>query len=110
MRQIIILSGLLFLLISCSSELAFEKRSFTKKTTLPCKENCPEINVKIPFAKDVPVVADSINKKVFFALKEIIYLEKKPFHSTNYNELLASLKLLSGLKLIELLMPASILE
>jgi hypothetical protein len=57
---------------------------------LPCKENCPEIKVKIPFAKDVPIVADSINKKVFLALKEIIYLDKKPFRSTNYNELLAS--------------------
>lgn len=90
MKQIIILSGLVFLLIGCSSELAFEKRSFTKKTTLPCTENCPEIKVKIPFAKDVPIVADSINKKVFIVLKEIIYLDKKPFRSTNYNELLAS--------------------
>jgi hypothetical protein len=57
---------------------------------LPCKENCPQITVKIPIAKNVPVVADSINKKVFSVLKEIIYFGDKPYISTNYNGLLTS--------------------
>jgi hypothetical protein len=90
MKHFILFSVLLFSVARCSNELAFEEQSFQKKTTLPCKENCPQITVKIPVAKDVPVVADSINKKVFSVLKEIIYFGEKPYTSTNYNGLLAS--------------------
>jgi hypothetical protein len=75
---------------SCSKELVFENQSFEKKTSLPCTENCPQINVTIPIAKDVPIVADSINKKVFSVLKEIIYFGEKPYTSTDYNGLLDS--------------------
>ena len=46
--------------------------------------------MKIPVANAVPVVADSINKKVFSVMKEIIYFGEKPYTSTNYNGLLAS--------------------
>jgi hypothetical protein len=46
--------------------------------------------VKIPIAKNAPVIADSINKKVFSVLKEIIYFGEKPYTSTDYNGLLAS--------------------
>jgi hypothetical protein len=74
----------------CSNELAFEDQSFQKKTSLACKENCPHISVRIPVAKDVPIVADSINKKVFSVLKEILYFGEKPYTSSNYKDLLAS--------------------
>jgi hypothetical protein len=90
MKHFILFSVLLFSVARCSNELVFEEQSFQKKTTLPCKENCPQITVKIPVAKDVPVVADSINKKVFSVLKEIIYFGEKPYTSTNYNGLLTS--------------------
>jgi hypothetical protein len=90
MKHFILFSLLLFSVARCSNELVFEEQSFQKKTTLPCKENCPQITVKIPVAKDVPVVADSINKKVFSTLKEIIYFGEKPYTSTNYNGLLTS--------------------
>ncbi|KIA87093.1 DUF3298 and DUF4163 domain-containing protein [Flavobacterium sp. AED] len=90
MKHFILFSVLLLSIARCSNELAFEEQSFQKKTTLPCKENCPQITVKIPVAKDVPVVADSINKKVFSVLKEIIYFGEKPYTSTNYNGLLTS--------------------
>ncbi|MFV8465910.1 PdaC/SigV domain-containing protein [Flavobacterium sp. LB1P62] len=90
MKHFILFSVLLFSMARCSNELVFEEQSFQKKTTLPCKENCPQITVKIPVAKDVPVVADSINKKVFSVLKEIIYFGEKPYTSANYNGLLAS--------------------
>ncbi|MFV5701565.1 PdaC/SigV domain-containing protein [Flavobacterium sp. XS2P12] len=90
MKHFILFSLLLFSVARCSNELVFEDQSFKKKTTLPCKENCPQITVKIPVAKDVPVVADSINKKVFSVLKEIIYFGEKPYTSTNYNGLLTS--------------------
>jgi hypothetical protein len=74
----------------CSKELSFENQSFKKKTSLACAENCPHIQVTIPIAKDVPVVADSINKKVFSVLKELIYFGEKPYASTDYNGLLNS--------------------
>ena len=80
----------LFLMTSCSNELAFKDQAFQKTTTLPCKENCPEITVKIPVAKNDTIVADSINKKVFSVLKEIVYFGEKPYKSTDYNGLLAS--------------------
>jgi hypothetical protein len=74
----------------CSNELVFEEQSFQRKTTLPCAENCPEIQVKIPVANGVPIVADSINKKVFSVLKQIIYFGEKPYASKDYNGLLKS--------------------
>lgn len=74
----------------CSKELAFENQSFEKKTSLACKENCPHIKIIIPIAKDVPIVADSINKKVFSVLKELVYFGEKPYTSTNYNGLINS--------------------
>lgn len=74
----------------CENELAFENKTFEKKTVLPCEENCPHISVKIPIAKNVSIVADSINKKVFSVLKEIIYFGEKPYTSSDYNGLLTS--------------------
>jgi cytochrome c556 len=90
MKHFIIYTLLLFSAAQCSNELVFEEESFQKKTTIPCKENCPSISVKIPVANAVPVVADSINKKVFSVMKEIIYFGEKPYTATNYNSLLAS--------------------
>ena len=90
MKHFIIYALLLFSAAQCSNELVFEEESFQKKTTMPCKENCPSISVKIPVANAVPVVADSINKKVFSVMKEIIYFGEKPYTATDYNGLLAS--------------------
>ena len=81
---------MLFSVAQCSNELVFEEQSFQKKTTLPCTGDCPSISVKIPVANAVPVVADSINKKVFSVLKEIIYFGEKPYTSKDYNGLLTS--------------------
>ena len=90
MKHFIIYTLLLFSAAQCSNELVFEEESFQKKTTMPCKENCPSISVKIPVANAVPVVADSINKKVFSVMKEIIYFGEKTYTATDYNGLLAS--------------------
>jgi hypothetical protein len=87
MRHIVLYAILIFLMAGCSKELVFENQSFEKKTNLPCAENCPHIKVTIPIAKGVPIVADSINKKVFSVLKELIYFGKKPYTSTDYNGL-----------------------
>ena len=90
MKYFIIYTLLLFSVAQCSNELVFEEQSFQKKTTLPCTGDCPSISVKIPVANAVPVVADSINKKVFSVLKEIIYFGEKPYTSKDYNGLLTS--------------------
>lgn len=90
MKYFIIYTLLLFSVAQCSNELIFEQESFQKKTTLPCSENCPSISVKIPVANGVPVIADSINKKVFSVLKEIIYFGEKPYTAKDYNGLLTS--------------------
>lgn len=90
MKHILLYTILLFSMARCSKELTFENQSFEKESSLPCKENCPHINVTIPIAKDVPIVADSINKKVFSVMKEIIYFGEKPYTSTDYNGLLNS--------------------
>jgi hypothetical protein len=90
MKHILLYAILLFSMARCSKELNFENQSFEKKTSLPCNESCPHINVTIPIAKDVPIVADSINKKVFSVLKEIIYFGEKPYTSIDYDGLLNS--------------------
>lgn len=90
MKNYLFLASLFLLLASCNKELEFEDQNFEKKTTLPCKDNCPQITVKIPFAKNVPIVSDSINNKIFSVLKSIIYIDEKPFASTDYNDLLVS--------------------
>jgi hypothetical protein len=90
MKNYILFASLFFLLTRCEKELVFENQSFEKKTSLLCKDNCPYIIVRIPVAKDVPIVADSINKKVFSVLKEIVYFGEKPYSSTDYKGLVSS--------------------
>ncbi|MFV8363133.1 PdaC/SigV domain-containing protein [Flavobacterium sp. ZT3P35] len=90
MKHPVVFAIFFFLMTSCSNELKFKDQSFQKTTTLPCKEHCPEITVKIPVAKNDLIVADSINKKVFSVLKEIVYFGEKPYTSTDYAGLLAS--------------------
>jgi len=90
MHKGILIILLFFLSVSCTDKLIFETLTFEKATTLPCKENCPHIKLKIPFAKNKTAVADSINSKIFSVLKSIIYIDNQPFASTDYNDLLAS--------------------
>lgn len=78
------------LLAGCSKELAFENETFQKKSTLPCDKDCPSITIDLPIAKKIPIVADSINKKIFSVVKEIVYFEEKPLKSADYNSLASS--------------------
>ncbi|HJS01027.1 MAG TPA: DUF4163 domain-containing protein [Flavobacterium sp.] len=85
------LFSILFLLcISCTKELNFETQSFEKKTTLDCKDNCPNIQLKISVAENSDIIADSINNTVFTTVKSIIDFGEKPNHSKNYDELASS--------------------
>lgn len=74
----------------CGNELAFNNQTVTQTTSLPCTTNCPEAIITIPIAAGVPIVADSINKKVFSVLKEIIYFGEQPYAATEYKGLLKS--------------------
>lgn len=78
---------LLLVFTSCTKELKFEEQSFTEKSTLACKEDCPSINITVSIAKDVPVVADSINNRVLNTIKEIVYFGEKPYDVNNYKDL-----------------------
>ncbi|MGG7033879.1 MAG: PdaC/SigV domain-containing protein [Flavobacterium sp.] len=88
-NPIIIFCMLCLLSIGCgSNKLAFEYKSYKKKTSLPCTDNCPYITIKIPVATNAPKVADSINKKVYLELKKIISFKNNSSASTDYNQLL----------------------
>ena len=92
MKKMLFLFACALLLISCQKDkqLEFSTETYTEKTTLPCNENCPKVEVKIPIAKNVPIVADSINKRVFAVVKSIIYFGEKPYSSTDYKDLVHS--------------------
>jgi len=90
MNKLFTLAILVLFLSSCKNELTFKEEHFEKKSSLPCKENCPEVTLTVPVAENVPIVADSINKKVFAVVKEIIYFGEKPYTSTDYQGLLDS--------------------
>ena len=92
MKKITFLFAVAILFISCEKDkqLEFTTETYTEKSTLPCTENCPVVEVKVPIAKNVPVVADSINKRVFAVVSGIIYFGEKPYTSTEYTGLLQS--------------------
>lgn len=90
MKHFTLLAMLLLLFSSCTKELSLENETFVKTTTLPCKSDCPKISIDIPVAKNIPIVADSINKKILLTLKEIVYFGEKPNEVKDYNSLAES--------------------
>lgn len=90
MKQYTFLVFLFLIFISCNKELSFKNETFKKKSTLPCKTDCPQIAIDIPIARNIPVVADSINKKILNVLKEIVYFGEKPSEVKDYNSLTTS--------------------
>ena len=71
-------------------ELSFTSKNYYKKTTLPCSDPCANVRIEVPIAEGVPVVADSINKKIFNTIKNIIFFGEKPYTADNYEDLTAS--------------------
>ena len=90
MKQYTFLVFLFLIFISCNKELSFKNETFKKKSTLPCKTDCPQIRIDIPIAKNIPVVADSINKKILNVVKEIVYFGEKSSEAKDYNSLTIS--------------------
>ena len=85
------IASILFIILasSCSNELVFENKDFNKKSALLCKKNCSEIKVTIPYAKNNSIASDSINKRIFDAIKDLVCLENKKFEKEEYKMLLA---------------------
>ena len=90
MKHYAILVFLFLMLTSCSKELSFDNETFKKESDLPCKNDCPKITIEIPIAKNAVIVSDSINKKVFSVVKEIVYFGENPSKSNDYKTLAQS--------------------
>lgn len=100
MKRIVLFLALSLAFASCQkdkkdgSELKavdFQSKTFEKKTTLPCKGDiCAEVKITVPEASNIPVVADSINKKIFNTVRGIVYFGEKPYNGKTYEEIMAS--------------------
>ena len=72
---------------SCKKELSFENETFEEKSTISCKDSCPNITIEVPVAKNSKVISDSINKKVFAVIKEIVFFEEDSVTVNDYKSL-----------------------
>ena len=98
MTKYLSLIASVLLLFSCGKEkkedtntkLTFTTESYKKKTTLPCAEPCANVSISVPVAENVSVAADSINKKIFNTIRQIIFFGEKPYTAKNYEELMDS--------------------
>lgn len=72
---------------SCKKELSFENEKFEDKSTIPCKSDCPQITIEVPIAKNGRVISDSINKKVFAVIKEIVFFGEDSTKVDDYKSL-----------------------
>ncbi len=75
---------------SCKKEFSFENETFEEKSTTPCKNDCPSITIEVPVAKNIKVISDSINKKVFTVIKEIVFFEEDSVKVDDYKSLAKS--------------------
>jgi hypothetical protein len=76
--------------VAAPAKLTFTTESYSKKTTLPCTDGCTNVSIKIPVAENIPVVADSINNKIFNTVRGIVYFGEKPSNGKTYEEIMAS--------------------
>ena len=75
---------------SCKKDLSFENETFEEKSTKPCKNDCPSITIEVPVAKNKKVLSDSINKRVFAVIKEIVFFEEDSVKVDDYKSLAKS--------------------
>lgn len=90
MKHYTFLVCLFLILTSCDKKLSFENETFEKESALPCKDDCPKITIDIPIAKNIKIVSDSINEKIFSVVNEIVYFGEKPLKTQDYNALATS--------------------
>lgn len=87
MKHCTLLLIVIILFTGCTKTLTLENEVFEKKSKIPCKKDCPKITIDVPIAKNIPVTADSINKKILNVLKEIVYFGEKPSNAKDYNSI-----------------------
>ena len=87
MKNYIFIIFLCLIFTSCKKELSFENETFEEKSTIPCKNECPEITIEVPVAKNIKVISDSINKKVFSVIKEIVFFGEDSTKVNDYQSL-----------------------
>lgn len=69
----------------------FTSKKYEQKTTLPCTENCTNVLIDVPVADNIAQPAkDSINNKIFNAVRGIVYFGEKPSNGKTYEEIMAS--------------------
>lgn len=90
MKQYPFLVFLLLFFTNCHKELSFENETFEQESKIPCEKDCPIITIEVPIAKNGKVTRDSINKKVFGVIKEIVYFGEKPIKLNDYKSLVSS--------------------
>ncbi|WP_264553136.1 DUF3298 and DUF4163 domain-containing protein [Flavobacterium sp. N2038] len=90
MKHYTFLVFLFLIFTSCNKELSFENETFEEKSAIPCKSDCPKVTIDIPVAKNIKITADSINKKIFSVVKEIIYFGEDPKSVHDYHSLAKS--------------------
>ncbi len=90
MKRLTLVITLAALAVSCNNDLTFTSKSFHAKSKEACVKDCPKADVTVPIAEGEPIVADSINKKVFKVMKEIIFVGENPYTDKDYPGLLHS--------------------
>ena len=100
MKKSILILSFLFLLASCKDEktekikepekLDFKQEKFENEIAIASNKDSTTVKVNIPIAIGKSIVADSINKKIFSMVKEIISFDEKPIETNDYKDLLAS--------------------
>lgn len=87
MKNYIFIILLCLIFTSCKKELSFENETFEEKSTISCKTDCPKITIEVPIAKNGRVISDSINKRVFAVIKEIVFFEEDSVKVDDYKSL-----------------------
>ncbi|MFD2941051.1 DUF3298 and DUF4163 domain-containing protein [Flavobacterium notoginsengisoli] len=90
MKNYIFIIFLCLIFTSCKKDLSFENETFEEKSTKPCKNDCPSITIEVPVAKNKKVISDSINKRVFGVIKEIVFFEEDSVKVDDYKSLAKS--------------------
>lgn len=92
MKKLIVLIVFATLWSSCKkdTEIIFKTETYIEEAPIDCTDDCARVEVKIPVAQGTSVAADSINKRVFDVVKEIIYFGEQPYTATSYKELVKS--------------------
>ena len=90
MKKIFVIIAIATLFAGCKEELAFKTVKFYKKTTMPCRQGCPQVTVSVPFAEPKSEVSDSINNRIFSVVQSIIYNEEARKTFPDYDALLSN--------------------